>query len=1314
MQADRHRLKELARRIVKSQQEGAQNGETTLRLLTQWDRQLAASRELYSERQRLRPTVSYDPELPITTKRTEILAALEKHPVVVVCGETGSGKSTQLPKMCLELGRGIAGVIGHTQPRRIAARSVATRLAEELRSPLGQAVGFKVRFTDTTSPRTHIKLMTDGILLAETQGDRYLDQYDTLIIDEAHERSLNIDFLLGYVRQLLPKRPDLRVVITSATIDAERFSEHFASAHGPAPIILASGRSYPVDVWYRPPGDAEDDDEPDRHQAVLDAVDELLQHDHHGDILVFLATEREILEVNKALRGRVIQGGQACEVLPLYARLSPKEQQRVFERHTRRRIILATNVAESSLTVPGIRYVIDEGTARISRYAPRSKIQRLPIEAVSQASADQRKGRCGRLGPGICVRLYSEEDFLNRDRYTVPEIRRSNLAAVILQAEALRLGRLEDFPFLEPPQPNLIRDGYATLFELGAVDAENQLTPLGRQLSRLPADPRIGRIILAGIEEGCLREILIIASALEVQDPRERPVDKQQAADQAHAKFADSESDFFSYIRMWDFYHDLKGKLSRNQLNKACHQNFLSHTRMHEWLEVYRQLRQLVEEFLRRGDVQQDLSARRGNSGGGAGSTLADLDQLAGKDRQALYGRVHRALLVGLLSNVALKTDTNEYTGAGNLRLNLWPGSATFQSKPKWIVAGELVETTRRFARCVAGIQPEWIEPLAGHLVQRSHSDPYWNGDSGSVMAYEKVTLFGLPITTRRPVPYGRVDPEYCRERFIREGLVGGDLKPTAPFLNHNRRLRQETEQLTAKTRRADLVFDDFAAFAFYHQRLPADVYDWARLNRWRKDSERQDPRRLFMALADATASKELPQPEEFPDNLVVERLELPLEYHFEPGADQDGITVVVPVAGLGQLAPERLGWLVPGLLEQKVEAMIRALPKNVRRNLIPVPDTAREVASNLRFAEGDLLGQVRKLLSAKAGEAIPAELFDPAKLPPHLRMNVRVVDERGKTLGVGRDLRELRADLGVKQDLSTIASNATSWHRDGLTKWDFGDLPEQVEFSHGGIRMVGFPTLDDLGEAAGLRLAQNAAEAKQRLRAGVRRLVVLAEQRALKSQVAWLPDLQASQVLAAGLLSPLQLQSDLTALIADRAYLDGRTLPRSADAFQQLLRAGRDETAGAVRDAAKLLGPLFKNYHALRLALETSPASDAKQDVSQQLGRLLSKSFLVTTPWTWLQHFPRYLEGMRLRLTKFSQGGQARDRQSLAELLPLQRSYEERIAAREKSETTEPDPDLETFRWWLEELRVSLFAQQLGTSIPVSVKRLQKQWGQS
>lgn len=1282
--------------------------------------------------------VAFDPVLPICAVRDEIAAAIRAHPVIVVCGETGSGKSTQLPKICLELGRGRERLIGHTQPRRIAARSVASRLADELGTTIGGAVGFKIRFTDATGPNTYVKLMTDGILLAETQGDRDFRQYDTIIVDEAHERSLNIDFLLGYLKRLLPRRPDLRVIITSATIDAERFSQHFATASGPAPVLMVSGRTYPVDVWYRPPGESEDDDEPDRVLAVLDAVDELLIHDRYGDILVFLATERDILDVSKALRGRLAQHAQSVEVLPLYARLSTQEQNKVFEPHARRRIVLATNVAESSLTVPGIHYVIDTGVARISRYAPRSKIQRLPIEPISRASADQRKGRCGRLGPGICVRLYSADDYLGREEYTQPEIRRSNLAAVILQAEALRLGAIDEFPFLDPPQAPLIRDGYNTLFELTAVDDTRQLTPLGKQLSRLPVDPRIGRMLLAAADQGCLKEMLIIAAALEVQDPRERPVDKQQEADAAHQRFAHPDSDFLTYLNLWNFYHRLKDELTKNRLRQACHRNFLSPTRLREWQDVHRQLHQLIDEQLFPQGVPRSAfpppavaSAAAGSfaaasasvsaSSSAASSAAADaaaapIDELNEAARtipsgSPQFAALHRALLAGLLSNVAMKTDTGDYRGSDSQKLWIWPGSATNARKPQWIVAGELVETTRRFARIVARIQPEWIEALAPHLIRRSYSDPQWSPTSLATIAFEKVTLFGLPIVSRRQVAYGPIDPEFSRELFIRHALVGGELRSKPPFFEHNRKLRAECEQWMAKTRRSDLVIDEYALFGFYNRRVPADVFDEPRLNRWRRDAEKGNPRLLFMERGDIMPEADAPRASDYPDECRVDSLRLPLEYRFEPGAKSDGVTVVVPKAGVTRLSPERLGWLVPGLLEQKVEALIRALPKAVRRNLIPVPDTAKKAIAELRFGEGRFHECLAAILSRLAGEPISAEMLASAPLPDCFQMNVRVVDEQGKTLGAGRDLEELREELGLEAGAPPAAHEAPQWHRDGIQRWDFGRLPESIELRRGGVLLPAFPALIDRGTDVALRLLDIRELAEADTRAGVRRLARIAEHRSIMAQVDYFPDLKGLAVLLSKRYSQTEFREALALLLTDRAYLADAPTPRSEIDFQALLKAGRSRIELAVQDLVPVITPLAKAYHAVRLALENTSRTPphAAEDLKTQFAELMVKDFLLAIPWKWLVHLPRYLAAMQTRLQKIAQGGGPKDRQLQTELAPMVDRYRQRRDAHTHRKVV--DPELAEYRWWLEEYRVSLFAQALGTSIPISPKRLDQQW---
>ncbi len=1341
MLRDQHRL----RQRLGAMEQAARAGKAFDRELTRLAEQVEQSVARRAERQQGLLTPALEANLPIAAKRDEIAAAIAGHPVVIVCGETGSGKSTQLPKLCLQLGRGVAGLIGHTQPRRIAARSIANRVAQELGTPLGQTVGFKVRFTDATSPRTYVKLMTDGILLAETQGDRFLDQYDTLIIDEAHERSLNIDFLLGYLRQLLPKRRDLKVIITSATIDAARFSEFFASPAGPAPVVEVSGRAHPVELRYRPP-QPNDDGEIDEEQALADAVHELAAIDTR-DILIFMPTERDIRETAKLLRGSKLpgdHGGRTTEILPLYARLSTAEQNRVFQPHSHRRIVIATNVAESSLTVPGIGYVIDPGTARISRYSPRSKVQRLPIEPVSQASADQRKGRCGREGPGVCIRLYAEEDYASRDCYTSPEIQRTNLAAVILQTIALRLGPVESFPFLDPPKPAAIRDGYHTLFELGAIDEQNQLTELGRTLSRLPVDPRIGRIILAGEEQNCLHEILIIAAALEVQDPRDRPVEKREAADTAHARWAHAESDFLTLLNLWDFFHKLRHELSHSRLRKACQQNFLSYVRLREWVDLHLQLLELAQEAgLHVGPRLESLASVEAS----AAARRADASTLA-------HAAIHRAVLTGLLSNVAYRSETYEYAGAGGNKFYLWPGSTLFEKRPAWVMAAETVETTKRYLRTVARIDPDWVEPLAGHLVERSYSEPHWHRRSSAVLAYEKVSLFGMPVVPKRRVRYGEIDPKRSRELFIEHALVEGDLDTgplgkTGEFLPHNLALVKELRELEIKARRRDLLRGEEAIFDFYDQRLPADIYDGTRLLNWLREAERAKPRLLYLSKADLLheAADEV-SAEQFPDEVCVDGVRLALEYHLEPGSADDGVTLVVPQEGLAQLRLERLGWLVPGLLEERVTALIRSLPKDLRRAFVPVPDTARVVLADFvgrisnpsehvgridnpsskpgPIAAGpkgdgrignpsyndttDLRAAVAGALSRIAGQPIPREALREEDLPPHLRMNIRVVDAEGEPLASGRDLAELRRQLG--QQAATPTIDDPQWTRDGLTRWDFGDLPERVEIRRGATMLSGFPTLLDEGETVSLRLLDSPDWATHDSRRGVRRLFCLAAKAELKKQVEWLPNLDQCRRQLAALMKAGELRGQLADLIADRAFLEDTSMPRTAEEFQRRLTAGRSRLTSAVQQVANLFGPLCEAYHKARLALAgvTFPSwRYAAEDVEQQLAHLTEGRFLAETPWACLLHYPRYLRAAQLRLEKLGHGGLPRDQQRHAEFQPHWREYLDRAALHREQRIL--DPELAQYRWMLEEYRVALFAQELGTAVQVSPKRLDKQW---
>jgi ATP-dependent helicase HrpA len=1314
---DRHRLGRQWHAILEAERAGRPFDQSLAKFRAGLDR----SCRMREQRWNGRPVPKYDDLLPVCERRHEIAAAIRDHRVIVLCGETGSGKSTQLPKICLELGRGVDGLIGHTQPRRIAARSVASRIAEELGVPVGKEVGFKVRFADSTSSQTYIKLMTDGILLAETQHDRWLDQYDTIIVDEAHERSLNIDFLLGYLHRLVAKRRELKVIITSATIDAERFAEHFRSVAGEVPVLEVTGRTYPVEILHRPPKPDEDGNEPDLQQAVADAVAELTAMGP-GDVLVFMPTEREIHEASKTLRGRSF-GGSKPELLPLYARLSAAEQQRVFKMSSSRRIIIATNVAESSLTVPGIRYVVDTGTARISRYSPKSKLQRLPIEAISRASADQRAGRCGRVGPGVCIRLYAEDDYASRERFTAPEILRSNLADVILQTKTLGLGSIEEFPLLEPPKPEAIRDGYKTLFELGAVTEQHELTPMGRKLSRLPVDPRIARIVWAAIEEHCLAEVLIIASALEIQDPRERPLEKQQQADAAHAQFADEESDFLSHLKLWDFFHKLKGELSHSQLRKACLQNFLSWTRLREWVDVHAELVTLVTESLEQNGVRPEnkSSPTQKTSVGAVNGPSPVASNLW--TRRGDFGAIHRALLTGFLSSIAFRSDTGEYLTAGGQKAFLWPGSGLSDKKPKWIVAAELIETTRRFLRTIARIDPNWIEPLAGHLLTRSFSEPAWDAENVGVMAFEKVSLFGLVIVPRRRVGYGRIDPVKTRELFIQHGLVYGEWGladetrsakiPMPDCVARNRALVVQLEELQARARRGSILKEEEVQFDFYDARLPADILDGHRLNQWLRTASVADRQRLLMTEADlvgveaARATKE-----EFPDAVQIQNLSLPLSYQLDPGGTDDGVTVTVPQQGLNQLDPQRLGWLVPGLIASKIEALIRTLPKESRRILVPIPETAARVAEVLRFGDGSLAEAVAAGIERVTGVAIPHAEFQEERLPYHLRMQIRITDEDGKTIGTGRDLVALRQEFGGVAATSFSSADDPRWSRDGITTWDFSTLPPVVEVRRGGIVLQGYPTLIDNGESVSLRLVDAPMRADHELRFGVRRLICLTIPRELKQQVEWLPQLNNWTMQAKTFPQPLPFRQHVTELIADRAFLPGKSLPRSEDQFRDCLRAGRLRLAEAAGEVAHVVGPLFESFMEIRKtwAKTASPQWQAtRQDVHAQLGQLFAPGFLVMTPWSWLQQFPRYARGIVLRLQKLSGGSGSRDQQHLAGISPLWQRGIERL--KQHRERHLYDPELETYRWMTEEFRISLFAQELGTAVAVSEKRLDQQW---
>lgn len=1300
MLADQFRL----RRSLDSVQRAAKSKQPFDRSLNRLTDSLAKSVELRETRAANLPTVELNADLPVSARRDEIAQAIEENQVVILCGETGSGKSTQLPLICLSMGRGVAGTIGHTQPRRIAARSVAARVADEVGSTVGNAVGFKIRFTDTTSPNTYVKLMTDGILLAESQGDRFFEQYDTIIIDEAHERSLNIDFLLGRLKQILPRRQDLKVIITSATIDAKRFADHFGKGDEPAPVIEVSGRTYPVEIRYRPPfdPDAKGEEqtpkkggpqsnrrrsEADMQAAVLDAVDELML-DGPGDILIFMPTERDIHETAKSLRGRLlgkISKGQKTDILPLYARLSTKEQSRIFQTQPHRRIVIATNVAESSLTVPGIHYVIDSGTARISRYSARSRMQRLPVEPVSQASANQRAGRCGRIGPGICVRLYSEDDYKGRDAYTAPEIQRTNLASVILQTTALRMGPLEDFPFLEPPRMGTITDGYRSLYELGAINEKNQITEVGRQLSRLPVDPRVGRLILAGHEENCLHEVLVIAAALELQDPRDRPIDKQQAADEAHAKFEDTNSDFMGYLKLWDFYHKVRSGASRGQLRKACQQNFLSYNRMREWVDIHHQLSDLVAEV-----------------------------GLKPTKRQDNFDAIHRALLTGFLASIALLTDRHEYTAAGSQKVTIWPGSGLFKEKPKWIVAAELVETTKRYVRTVARIKPEWIEPIAGHLMKKTYSDPEWDSQAGSAMAFEKVTLFGIPVVARRRTRYAKVDPELSREMMIREGLVEGHLEMELPFLRHNARLMEELEGLQTRTRRFDLVVDDDERFEFYDKRIPREVADIHHLKRWLRKAEQKRRGLLNMQKVDLrrTGTEEVTG-QEFPDAVKIGQLQLPIDYHLEPGSPEDGVTLELPQEAFNQIDQNRLGWLVPGLVEEKVAALIKSLPKSLRRQFVPAADTATQVASKLEFGQGNFEQTVARLLTEIAREPVAVSDFQQERLPNHLRMNVRIVNEEGESLATGRDLKNIRQQIGGQATTSFSKIDDDRWQRDGLKSWDFGELPAQITVQRGSISLKGYPTLIDDGDSVALRLRDLPVRSAMETRAGIRRLTAIALARFVKVQVDNIPRMNEWVMLSAAMGGAVAFQQNLGDLIVDRAlFPDKGPYPRTEADFQQRVKKAKSLIPVATQDVTVLVGAIMSGYATLRKTINATQSPHwkyAADDVKKQIAALTQPGFLTAAAWGWLRQYPRYFEAAIVRLQKLPKSGARKDsraQQTIEDLVGLHQYRTE-----EHRERDIYDPELEHYRWMLEEYRVSLFAQELRTAIPVSEVRLEKQW---
>ena len=1277
---DRHALRRL--------EAAASRGDADPELQNRLHKRLADSRAIAGRRRAALPQPEFPPALPICERLDEIRSAIADNQVIVLCGETGSGKSTQLPKICLSLGLGVYGRIGHTQPRRIAARSLASRIASELGQEVGQSVGYKVRFADRVGENTHVKLMTDGMLLAEVQRDRYLNEYDTLIIDEAHERSLNIDFLLGYLRELLPKRPDLKLIITSATIDPQRFSRHFSDA----PVIEVSGRTYPVEVRYRPLPEDGDSGGIDLQQGIVDAVDELSELDR-GDILIFFSGEREIREAAETLRKHRMR---STEVLPLYARQSPAEQAKIFKASGKRHIVLSTNVAETSLTVPGIRYVIDTGVARISRYSARSKIQRLPVEAISQASAEQRKGRCGRVAAGVCIRLYEEDDFNARPEFTEPEIQRTNLAAVILQMMVMGFGDIDSFPFVDPPDSRLIKDGYRVLHELGAVDGLRKVTRLGRKLARLPIDPRVGRMLLEAAHTGCLRELLVIGAALSVQDPRERPFDKQQLADEAHALFADERSDFLAMLKLWDFLEEKRHHLTRRKYERLCREHFLAPTRVREWHDIHLQLKEQMHE-------------------------------LGYRDNQktAAYETVHEAILSGLLSHVGQRSQgkQRDYLGARNSRFHIFPGSGQFSAQPKWLVAAELVETTKLYARMVAQVQPEWIEKLAGHLVKHHYSEPHWQARRGQVGAYEKVTLYGLPIVPRRRVNYGPIDPATSREIFIRFGLVEGELHTRAPFWRHNQELITSLHEQEARARRRDILVDDEAIYAYYEKRIPEGIYSTAQLEKWlRKQGDKA--KTLHMRVEDVRLHAEGIDQAQFPDHLDLNGMQLPLSYHFEPGSNADGVTVHVPLPLLNQLSEGHVDWLVPGLIGEKVIALLKGLPKSLRRQFVPVPDYARRCLDLLQPGEQPLRQVLGAVLKQLTGVHVPEDAWQDGQLDPFLRMRIRLLSADGmETLDTSRDLLVLQRDYADQAIAGKGAvADTHAIEQEGLKDWTFGELPQSVESHSGGMTLRAYPALVDEGDSVAVRALDSQSRAQVAQRAGLRRLLMLRMAPTVKDMRKRIPNLQAMR-LAYAKVPPAPgarkdnrpaecLEEQLVALAFDQAFVGDAGEVRDREAFQACFDRGREQLHTVFSNTVALADEVLGGYQRIRKRLagmnHLSLLSSVK-DMQQQLDELVYQGFLEEVPGQQLSEYGRYLKALELRLDKLASGGHARDQQAMREIGEIQDRWRTREqAAREKGLV---DLRLQQIRWQLEELRISLFAQEVKTRYPVSLKRIDRLW---
>ncbi len=1217
------------------------------------------------------PVIQFPENLPIAERREEIREAIANHQVVVVAGETGSGKTTQLPKICLTLGRGVTGMIGHTQPRRIAARTVANRIAEELNQPLGNTVGYQVRFNETSSENTLVKLMTDGILLAEIQHDRYLNKYDTLIIDEAHERSLNIDFLLGYLKNILPKRPDLKLIITSATIDVERFSKHFNDA----PVIEVSGRTYPVDVEYHPL-----EEDRDLSQSVLETVEHILSLPKRGDILVFHSGEREIRETANVLRKAQLPH---LEVVPLYARLSLAEQTKVFKPHKGIRVVLATNVAETSLTVPGIRYVIDPGTARISRYSYRTKVQRLPIEAISQASANQRMGRCGRISEGVCFRLYSEDDFNSRAEFTDPEIIRTNLASVILKMLYLRIGDIRHFSFVDAPDNRLINDGFNLLKELQAVNARGELTTIGRQQSRLPVDPRMGRMLLAAAKEGALQEVMVIVSALSVQDPRERPADKQQAADEKHRQWQDKESDFVALLNMWQHFEEQRQELSRNQFDKYCRRQFVSPLRMREWRDLHHQLHTACREL-----------------------------KLKENHQPASYQSIHAALLTGLLGHIGFRHENREYLGARNRKFHLFPGSGIQKKPPKWVMSAEMIETSRLFGHHNAAIDPEWLTRLAAHLVKKNYSEPHYSARNGQVMAYEKQTLYGLPIVEKRRCSYGTIDPKLCREIFIRAALVEGEYKGKGHFFKHNRDLQQSLEDIESRIRRRDILVDDQALFEFYSEIIPSDIINLAGFEHWRKGAEKSQPRLLYMS-SEQLAQRQLNEGTEaqFPDHLEWQGIHYPLSYHFEPGHPEDGVSVTVPVSIIHQVPAHRFDWLVPGMLRDKCIALVKGLPKSLRRHFVPVPTFVDKAMPSLKPCDMPLTEVLGHQLKRHANIDITPEHWQQVDVDDIYKLNIKLVDENNQVLSMSRDLPALKAQYRGQVTKTVNQSVDNTIERENVVGWDFGELPEVFSIEQHGLTIRTYPALVLNNQRVDLKLLDSPTVAANQTVDGLVRLyqLVLPEPaKYLRKQLLKGKDLQ---LKAAGLPGKDLLIESITKAAYFQALLEGKSIPRSQVAFEASLVEGKGQIVARANELEQLLTTWLPQLAEIRKSIKKQGISavHAVSDINHQLGLLFKDSFLSLVPLQWLLQYQRYLKAILMRLDKLPSQPQ-KDRELVLVLEKLQKRlahydpHWDEFSAEQRSE-------IWLHRFMLQEYRVSLFAQQLKTVFPISDKRIEAHW---